>query len=70
MNGGRVLGKWPGLAPEKLFEERDLAVTTDFRAVFAEVCTRHFDTRPGQLELVFPGYRAGEKDFPGICKAG
>ncbi len=69
VNGGRVLGKWPGLAPEKLFEERDLAVTTDFRAVFAEVCTRHFGTKAEQLSTVFPGYRASEADFAGICKS-
>jgi uncharacterized protein (DUF1501 family) len=69
-NGGRVLGKWPGLAPEKLFEERDLAVTTDFRAVFAEVCTRHFGAKPDQLNTVFPNYQVGEKDFPRICKSG
>jgi uncharacterized protein (DUF1501 family) len=70
VNGGRVLGKWPGLAPEKLFEERDLAVTTDFRAVFAEVCTRHFGAKPDQLNTVFPNYQVGEKDFPRICKSG
>jgi uncharacterized protein (DUF1501 family) len=69
VNGGRVLGKWPGLAPDKLFEERDLAVTTDFRAVLAEVCTRHFGTNADQLKRVFPNYHAGDKEFPGICKA-
>ena len=29
--GGKVLGQWPGLAPEQLYENRDLQVTTDFR---------------------------------------
>jgi len=28
---GRVYGTWPGLASEKLHENRDLAITTDFR---------------------------------------
>jgi uncharacterized protein (DUF1501 family) len=35
VKGGRVYGRWPGLAPEQLNEGRDLAVTTDFRQVLA-----------------------------------
>jgi uncharacterized protein (DUF1501 family) len=70
VRGGRVLGHWPGLAPEKLFEERDLAVTTDFRAVFAEVCSRHFGAKLDQLKGVFPNYQIREKEFPGICRIG
>ncbi len=31
VQGGKVYGKWPGLAPEQLYEQRDLALTTDFR---------------------------------------
>jgi uncharacterized protein (DUF1501 family) len=30
--GGRVRADWPGLAPGKLFENRDLAPTIDVRA--------------------------------------
>lgn len=69
VNGGRVLGQWPGLAPDKLFEQRDLAVTTDFRAVFAEVCARHFGANIDRLKGVFPHYLINEEEFPGICKA-
>ena len=36
VQGGRVYGQWPGLAPEQLYEERDLALTTDFRDVLSE----------------------------------
>ena len=36
VNGGRVYGRWPGLANEQLNEGRDLAVTTDFRQVSAK----------------------------------
>jgi uncharacterized protein (DUF1501 family) len=57
VKGGRVYGKWPGLAPEQLFEGRDLAVTTDFRDVLGELVTRHLGQK--DLEKVFPGYRAG-----------
>ena len=36
MKGGKVYGKWPGLANEQLNEGRDLAITTDFRQVLGE----------------------------------
>ena len=39
--GGRVHGRFPGLAPEALYQGRDLALTTDFRAVFAAVAGGH-----------------------------
>ncbi len=37
VRGGKVYGKWPGLEREQLFEHRDLAVTTDYRAVLSEL---------------------------------
>lgn len=36
-----VLGEWPGLAPEKLHQNRDLRHTTDFRDVLAEAVSSH-----------------------------
>lgn len=54
VRGGRVLGRWPGLAREQLFEGRDLALTTDFRTVFAEVLTGHLGATG--MERVFPGF--------------
>jgi uncharacterized protein (DUF1501 family) len=56
VRGGKVYGRWPGLSREQRYDGRDLAVTTDFRAVFAEVVHGHLglaDTRP-----VFPGFTA------------
>jgi uncharacterized protein (DUF1501 family) len=35
--GGRMLGQWPGLASHQLDRGVDLAVTTDYRAVLAEL---------------------------------
>ncbi len=52
--GGKVYGHWPGLAPEQLYEGRDLALTTDFRDVLGELVTRHLGNR--ELAAVFPGY--------------
>lgn len=54
IKGGKVYGDWPGLAPNKLFEGRDLALTTDFRDVFSEVLTKHMHTP--NVASVFPGY--------------
>jgi len=58
VQGGKVYGKWPGLEKEQLFEGRDLAVTTDFRAVLGELIRGHL----GQKDLgpVFPGFEPGD----------
>ncbi len=54
VQGGRMHGTWPGLAPEQLYEQRDLQLTTDFRDVLGELVTRHLGNR--SLDTVFPGY--------------
>jgi uncharacterized protein (DUF1501 family) len=54
VNGGRVHGTWPTLDPAKRYEGRDLAVTTDFRDLFAEVVTNHLGA--AHLSTIFPGY--------------
>ncbi|HMI44345.1 MAG TPA: DUF1501 domain-containing protein [Gemmatimonadaceae bacterium] len=64
VKGGKVHGKWPGLEQEQLYEGRDLALTTDFRSVFAEVVSDHLGARA--LERIFPGFAASPRDFLGI----
>ena len=54
IRGGTVYGRWPGLGSARLFEGRDLAVTTDFRDVFAEVLAARLGV--SDLGPVFPGY--------------
>ena len=54
IRGGKVYGEWPGLAPEQLYENRDLALTTDFRDVLGELVAKHLGNR--QLAGVFPEY--------------
>lgn len=56
VKGGKVLGKWPGLEREQLYEGRDLAVTTDFRDVLGEIVTGHLGQK--DLSRVFPGFTA------------
>jgi uncharacterized protein (DUF1501 family) len=60
VRGGRVYGSWPGLAADALFEGRDLAVTTDFRDIFAEVVTAHLGADRQALARIFPGYSASK----------
>jgi uncharacterized protein (DUF1501 family) len=64
VKGGKVHGKWPGLEQEQLYEGRDLALTTDFRSVFAEVVSDHLGARA--LDRIFPGFAASPRDFLGI----
>jgi len=54
VQGKKVHGRWPGLAQEQLFEGRDLALTTDFRAVFAEVAKAHLGAT--KVDSLFPGF--------------
>jgi uncharacterized protein (DUF1501 family) len=58
VQGGRVYGEWPGLGSDALYEGRDLAVTTDFRAVLAPVVARHLRLPDRALATVFPGFAA------------
>ncbi|MPZ17483.1 MAG: DUF1501 domain-containing protein [Luteitalea sp.] len=64
VRGGKVYGKWPGLAPEQRFEGRDLAITTDFRDVFGETVVRHLGIR--DPSHIFPGYTISPENFVGI----
>lgn len=64
VRGGRIVGRWPGLAREQLWEGRDLAVTTDFRDVFAEVAGGHLGAE--KLGAVFPGYELDPARRPGL----
>ena len=57
VQGGKVYGEWPGLEKEQLFEGRDLAVTTDFRAVLSELVRGHLGRN--DLSSVFPGFTPG-----------
>src|SRR5206468_1866313 len=45
VRGGRAYGRWPGLAPQQLFEGRDLAVTTDFRSLLTDLAAAFAELR-------------------------
>ena len=67
VKGGKVYGSWPGLAPEQLYEGRDLALTTDFRDVFAEVAARHLGA--SNLGMIFPGFQPNPAHFRGFLRS-
>jgi uncharacterized protein (DUF1501 family) len=66
VNGGKVLGRWPGLDPANQFEGRDVAVTTDFRDLFGEILTRHMQA--ADLSAIFPGFTP-DPPLPGAIVA-
>jgi uncharacterized protein (DUF1501 family) len=57
--GGKVHGRWPTLDPDKRYERRDLAVTTDFRDVLAEIAEKHLGAT--DIGRLLPGYTPGPR---------
>ncbi len=64
VQGGKVYGRWPGLAHEQLNEGRDLAVTTDFRVVLGEAVAKTLGTT--RVDEVFPGAGLSSGSFLGL----
>ncbi|HAT31089.1 MAG TPA: hypothetical protein DCW29_09635 [Janthinobacterium sp.] len=52
--GGKVYGDWQGVGEAQLHEGRDLPVSTDFRAVLAQIAERHLRLDDRQLVRIFP----------------
>jgi uncharacterized protein (DUF1501 family) len=54
VRGGRMHGRWPGLADGQLYQGRDLAVTTDLRSVLAAAAAAQLGAR--DVQRLFPGF--------------
>ncbi len=67
VGGGKVYGRWPGLEREQLHEGRDLALTTDFRTVLAEIVEKRLGN--GDIQSVFPGFANDPQRYLGFLKA-
>ena len=63
--GGKVHGRWPGLAAAAL-DHGDLAGTTDYRAVIGELLVRRTGLSATGLTQVFPGL---VPSFLGVARA-
>jgi uncharacterized protein (DUF1501 family) len=66
VKGGKVYGEWPGLADEQLYQDRDLAVTTDFRQVISTLLSRHLGLSDATLNQVFPGGPGTHTNLAGL----
>ena len=61
--GGKVYGDWKGVGDAALNEGRDLPVTTDFRAVLAQIAEKHLRLGDKQLSRLFPALPLKEAGF-------
>lgn len=70
VNGGKIFGDWPGLAPGQLYEGSDVRPTTDLRSVFKGVLRDHLGVPPNMLNTtIFPG-STGILPLSNLVKAG
>lgn len=67
--GGRVYGRWPGLEEDVLYQNRDLAITTDFRSALAVVLQHHMQLDRPARDIVFPGAPAAPAAVAGLIVA-
>jgi uncharacterized protein (DUF1501 family) len=58
VKGGKIYGDWPGLSEEDLHEQRDLAVSTDFRSAIGTILQKHLRLTSKQIAVVFPNVPA------------
>ncbi|KAA3450483.1 hypothetical protein C7I87_12795 [Mesorhizobium sp. SARCC-RB16n] len=66
IKGGRVIADWPGLKPAQLYQQRDLAPTSDVRAVLKGLLADQFGLSAAVLgEKVFPDSNA-VKSMPNL----
>ena len=63
--GNTIHGAWPGLHREQLFGPGDLAVTTDYRDVLAEVCRARLHN--ASIDQIFPEF---EPTLTGFVREG
>jgi uncharacterized protein (DUF1501 family) len=68
IHGGKVYGRWPGLAPAQLYQARDLAITTDFREPITAVLTSHMGLAAPQIDRVFPARPASSGSTIGLLR--
>lgn len=68
--GGRVVADWPGLAPNALFDGRDLFPSTDLRGVLKGALRDHLGIEAAELNSrVFPD-SVGVRPMDGLIRAG
>jgi uncharacterized protein (DUF1501 family) len=67
VKGRKVYTQWPGMNDGQLYQDRDLAVTTDFRSVLGEIVTKHLGNR--DLGGLFLRFHNDPRKFLNILKS-
>jgi uncharacterized protein (DUF1501 family) len=68
VRGRRVYGRWTGLSAPELYQERDLAITTDFREPIAMVLRTHMQLSASQIDRIFPERPADSGNVGGLIR--
>lgn len=68
VRGGKIYGAWPGLAEERLYQRRDVAVTTDYRQVVGATLHGHLAVDNVALARVLPNARRSGGGFDGLIR--
>lgn len=61
--GGKVFGRFAGLADSQLNEARDLPTSTDFRAVASHILNEHLQVPQAKLAMIFPNFELRSNPF-------
>ena len=61
LNGGQVLGDWPGLSEKDLYEGRDLMPTGDLREWIAGLLGQHWELNKQDVAGIFPDLKIGNQ---------
>jgi uncharacterized protein (DUF1501 family) len=69
VEGKRVIANWPGLDSAKLYQNRDLAPTTDFRSVAKAVLQAHLGLPQDALDRVVFPQSGGAKPLAELMRA-
>ena len=65
--GGQVIHQWPGLGPEQLYEQQDLAITLDYRDILSEILSQRLDNADIRAVFGDPSYSPVER---GVVRPG
>jgi uncharacterized protein (DUF1501 family) len=68
VRGKKIYGRWPGLSNAELYQQHDLAVTTDFRDPLAIVLQSHMGLQHAQLAKVFPDRPASHRNIADLIR--
>ncbi|KGJ89237.1 DUF1501 domain-containing protein [Thalassotalea sp. ND16A] len=65
IKGGQVLGQWPGLKNEQLFNGRDLMPTSNTFSWMGAVLQQHWQLSDSQIAKIFPQHKAYQQTLLG-----